>query len=85
MALTPRPTADRQPRNRAERRDPESWLRLDQLLEARPWLTERWVRRMVAERRIPFSKVGGGPKARLLFNLSDVDAMVEAGCVEAAR
>jgi hypothetical protein len=61
------------------------WVRLDQLLEARPFLTERWVRRLVFERRIPFAKLGNGPKARLIFNLDDVDAMVESGRVEAVR
>lgn len=59
------------------------WVRLDQLLEARPFLTERWVRRLVFERRIPFAKLGNGPKARLLFDLVAVDAMVENGRIEA--
>jgi excisionase family DNA binding protein len=54
-------------------------MTLPQLLEARPWLTERFVRTLVAERRIPFHKVG----RKLIFDLSDVDALVEAGRVEA--
>ena len=56
-------------------------LTLKQLLEARPWLTERYVRRLVAERRIRFSKVG----ERLLFDVADFDRLVEAGRVEARR
>jgi excisionase family DNA binding protein len=57
---------------------PFSAVTLKQLLEARPWLTERFVRRLVAERRVPFSKVG----ERLLFDVADFDELVEAGRVE---
>ena len=56
-------------------------LTLKQLIEARPWLTERYVRRLVAERRVPFSKVG----ERLLFDVADFDHLVEVGRVEAVR
>lgn len=51
---------------------------LAQAVEARPWLTERFLRRLVAERRVAFHKVGG----RLLFDLSDLDALAERGRVE---
>ncbi len=54
---------------------------LTQVVEARPWLTERWLRRLVAERRVAYHKCGG----RLLFDLDDIDALAEAGRVEAAR
>ncbi len=47
--------------------------------EARPWTTERWLRRMVSERRLAFHKVDG----KILFDLADLDAYVEAGRVEA--
>ena len=53
---------------------------MTQLLEQRPWLSERYLRRLVAERRIPFHKVGG----KLLFDLNDVDHLAEVGRVEAA-
>jgi excisionase family DNA binding protein len=42
-------------------------------------LTERWLRRLVYERRVPFHKVGG----RLLFDLEDLDKLAESGRVEA--
>jgi excisionase family DNA binding protein len=53
-------------------------VRLPQAVEARPWTSERLLRRLVAERRIPFHKVAG----RLLFDLADLDAFAEAGRVE---
>jgi excisionase family DNA binding protein len=53
---------------------------LPMAIEERPWLTERWLRRLVAERRVPFHKVGG----RLLFDLDDLDKWAEAGRVEPA-
>lgn len=45
----------------------------------RPWTTERLLRRFVAEHRIPYYKVAG----RVLIDLADLDAMAEAGRVEA--
>jgi hypothetical protein len=51
---------------------------LRQAVEARPWLSERLVRRLVAERRVPFHKVA----SRLLFDLADLDAFAESGRVE---
>lgn len=55
-------------------------LTMRQLLEAAPWLTERWVRSLVARRELPHYKVGG----RLLFKLADVEAVVAQGYVPAA-
>ena len=54
---------------------------LRQLLEARPWLSERFARRLVAERKVPFYKVSG----KLLFDLEEVDQLAESGRVEATR
>ncbi|HUZ20622.1 MAG TPA: hypothetical protein VMU75_08645 [Acidimicrobiales bacterium] len=54
------------------------YVTLKQLLAERPWLTERWLRRGVAMRTIPFSRAGG----KLLFALEDLDGMVEANRVE---
>lgn len=45
---------------------------LRQLVERRPFLTERWVRSLVASGAIPARRLGG----RLLFRLSEVDAAV---------
>ncbi len=56
------------------------YVTLEQLIAERPFLTERWVRRLVSERRVPFSKVPGSN--RLLFDLDDLDALVENGRVE---
>ena len=60
---------------------PKQFRTLAQTLEERPWLTERYLRRLVAERRIPYHKPGG----RLVFDLADIDALVENSRVEAAR
>jgi hypothetical protein len=53
---------------------------LRQAVEQRPWLTERWLRRLVLERRVPFHKVGG----KVLFDLADLDNLAEHGRVESA-
>jgi DNA-binding transcriptional regulator YiaG len=47
----------------------------------RPWTTVRWLRRQVAERRIPYYKPTGG---RVLIDLADLDALAERGRVEPA-
>jgi excisionase family DNA binding protein len=52
---------------------------LKEVTEHRPWATERKLRRLVAEHRIPYHKVG----ASVLIDLEDVDALAEAGRVEA--
>lgn len=54
---------------------------LKQTVEERPWLTERWLRRLIYERRIRYRKVGN----RVLLDLADVDALAEAGRVEPAE
>lgn len=51
---------------------------LRQAEEARPWATERFLRRLVAERRIPYHKLGG----KLLLDLDELDALAERGRVE---
>ena len=53
-------------------------LTLRQLLDEYGWLSERFVRRLVAERRIPYTKVRG----KLLFDPADVDQLAEAGRIE---
>lgn len=53
-------------------------VNIPQALEQRPWLTERFLRHLVAKRRIPYHKVGG----RVLFDLADLDAFAEKGRVE---
>jgi hypothetical protein len=46
----------------------------------RPWTTVRWLRRQVAERRVPFYKVAG----KVLLDLNELDALAERGRVDAA-
>ena len=65
---------------RREREKSRQLVTLQQAVEQRPWLTERWLRRLVYERRGPFHKVGN----RLVFDLADLDALVEQGRVERA-
>jgi hypothetical protein len=50
-----------------------------QALVDNPWLTDRWLRRAVHERRIPYFKVDG----KLVFDQADLDVYVEAHRVEA--
>jgi excisionase family DNA binding protein len=47
----------------------------------RRWCSVRYARRLVAERRIPFHKVGG----RVLLDLADLDVYAEAGRIEPPR
>jgi len=58
---------------------------LRQVPQHRAWATERLLRRLVAERRLPFHKLGTGRCARVLIDLADLDAYAESGRVEAAR
>ena len=46
-----------------------------------PLLTERHLRRLVHERRIPFTKVAG----RIFFAEADLDTFIHASRVEATR
>jgi hypothetical protein len=48
------------------------YVTLKQLVEERPYLTERWVRSLVSARKLPHHKLGG----RLLFDLDEVDRTV---------
>lgn len=54
---------------------------LKRVPEHRPWVSERWLRRAVFERRIPYHKLGGGRGSPVLIDLADLDALVEAGRV----
>ena len=52
---------------------------LKQALEQRPWLTERWLRKAVQKKLIPYFKLG----TKLIFDLADIDSYVEQRRVEA--
>jgi hypothetical protein len=58
----------------------DGYVTLKQLLMARSYLEEKWVRRAVAERRFSFFKLDG----KLLFDLDDIDSYVSQRRVEAA-
>ena len=58
---------------------PRQAIPLKRVPEHRTWTTERLLRRLVAERRVPYHKCGG----KVLFDLADLDAYAEAGRVEA--
>lgn len=51
---------------------------LKQVPQHRTWATERVLRRMVAEKRIPYHKCGG----KVLIDLVDLDNYTEAGRIE---
>jgi hypothetical protein len=59
--------------------DNPEYVTLKQAVEKRSWLTERWLRQAVAERRLPFSKVDG----KIVFDLADLDAYVAAHRISA--
>jgi excisionase family DNA binding protein len=61
---------------------------LTRAVELRPWAANRgkgdplrWLRRQVADRKIPYYRVGN----RVLIDLEDLDALADAGRVEARR
>jgi hypothetical protein len=45
-----------------------------QVMEQRPYVTERWLRRLRAERRVTTFSAGG----RVLFDLNDLDRYIES-------
>jgi len=55
------------------------WFTLEQAAEAYPAIGARMFRRLVQERRLPFSRVGG---RRIVVAESDIEALLEAGRVE---
>jgi hypothetical protein len=59
----------------------ESYLSFQQAVDRHDWLTARYLRRLVSERRIAHPEVGG----RLVFAASDLDALVASNRVEAVR
>lgn len=48
-------------------------------------VSERHIRRLVEEQRIPFIKLGPGRSARLRFDTSRLDAWIESHSVEPKR
>lgn len=54
---------------------------LPQLLQEKPWLSERYVRRLVAERRVSYYKCGG----KLVFDADEFERLLEAGRVNAVK
>jgi excisionase family DNA binding protein len=60
--------------NKQGPRDGSRLRTVAQAAEERPWLTERYLRRLIYERRIEYFKVGG----RVLVDLDQLDRFVEA-------
>ena len=69
-----------EPRNRRERRHHREMLDVP-ATAAYLGVTERMIRRLIAERRIPFHHVG----KFIRFDLEDLDDFVDQGRVEASR
>lgn len=51
-----------------------------QAVDEREWLTERYLRRLIFERRVPHYKIGG----RVLIDLDELDALVQRHRIEVA-
>lgn len=60
---------------------PVDALTIPQVESERPWATERYLRRLVFERRVSYFKIG----RRVLISLADLDEVVARGRVEANR
>lgn len=56
---------------------------IKQVAQERPWVTERYLRRLVFERRIPYTKATRGGK--VLIDINALDALVESNRVEPRR
>ena len=52
-----------------------------QALEERPYMTERWLRRLRAERRVPTYTAAG----RVLFDLDALDELIESTRLDPVR
>jgi hypothetical protein len=57
---------------------PRALVQLTEVPVHRPWLTERFLRRLVGERRCAFHRIG----RRVYFDLKDLDDLAERGRVE---
>lgn len=62
-----------------------TWRTIDQVLELRPFLTERTVRTWRDTRRLRYSRRGAGTRATALYRLCDIDQLVESFVVEPTR
>lgn len=56
----------------------EQWRHLPAVPMERPGATQRWLRTLCSEKRLPFSKVGG----KVFVNLDDLDALMDAHVVK---
>lgn len=54
---------------------------IPQVIEQRPYVTERWLQRLRAERRIPTYKAAG----RVLFDLDALDEFIESTRLDPVR
>jgi excisionase family DNA binding protein len=58
---------------------------LKEVPQHRPWATERYLRRLVSERRIPFHKLGTERQSPVLIDLDDLDRFAEAARIDASK
>jgi excisionase family DNA binding protein len=72
---------NREQRRAAARRPPDDARTLEQIQRERPWATERYLRRLIFEKRVSYFKVG----RRVLISLADLDELVASGRIEARR
>lgn len=59
-------------------KQPRQLVPLMEVPEHRPWATERWLRRAVSQRVIPFHKTSPQRSGRVLIDLADLDAYIES-------
>jgi excisionase family DNA binding protein len=57
---------------------PREWRSVRDIPAERPWVTERWLRRLLHEKRIPYAKVGN----KVLIDLHELDAYIERSIVD---
>jgi excisionase family DNA binding protein len=67
---------------RADRDKPRQLVALVDVPKHRSWVTVRYLRRLVYERRIPYHKLDPGRSGRVLIDLEDLDRFVEESRVE---
>lgn len=60
--------------------DPTTFLTFKQVLDEYPYVTDRWLRRAVHDKKVPFYKLGG----RLLFDPAELDQWIRDTRVEPA-
>lgn len=58
---------------------------LKEVPQHRPWTNERYLRRLVSERRIPFHKMGAERQSPVFIDLDDIDVFAESMRVDPSK